>query len=178
MIAFDTSTIVLTLDPDKARPPTDPATGLLLTNCKRRVDYLISKLDQANEGILIPTPILSEYLVRAGPNRNEYIKKFLSSKNFVVGAFDQRAAIELALLNDPDLNAGVVLDDKTTWAKIKFDRQIVSIAKVHGVSCIYAGDNGLATCARANGIRAVMTWELPEPPEAPEDKQDVLPFPK
>lgn len=165
MIAFDTSTIVLTLDPDRARPPIDPSTGLPLTNCKRRVDHLISRLDGAKEVILIPTPILSEYLVRAGPNRSEYINKFLSSKNFMVGAFDERAAIELALLNDPDLNAARVLDDKTTWAKIRFDRQIISIAKVHGVSCVYTSDNGLAGCARKNGIKAVMTWELPEPPE-------------
>src|SRR5262249_10333410 len=128
MVAFDTSTIVLTLDPDRARKPLDPATLMPLTNANARVDFLISRLEDAGETILIPTPVLSEFLVRAGPNRNDYINKFVSSKNFTIAPFDQRAAIELALLNDPDLISGKVLSDTVTWAKLKFDRQVVAIA--------------------------------------------------
>jgi hypothetical protein len=164
MIAFDTSTLILSLDPDHARPPIDPTTSLPLTNCKARIDYLITKLDQSKESILVPTPVLSEVLVRAGPNKLDYINKFNTSRNFTVAPFDQRAAIELALLNDPDLNGAKSLDDQTTWAKIRLDRQVVSIAKVNGVARIYTGDKNLAACARDNGIPASMTWELPEPP--------------
>lgn len=170
MVIFDTSVIVGTLDPN-AMPPIDPQTNAPLTNFKARVEFLIKQLDGARETILIPTPVLSEFLVRAGPNKYQYIDKFIAARNFMIGSFDQRAAIDLSLLNDPDLNALKKLDDKTTWAKVKYDRQIVAIAKSQGANCIYTGDKPLAECARSNGIKAVMTWELPEPPE---DKQMSL----
>ncbi|MEK6244034.1 MAG: hypothetical protein AABM33_05980 [Pseudomonadota bacterium] len=167
MVVFDTSTILFTIDPN-TRPPLDPKTNAPLTNCRDRIEYLIKTLNQAKEVILIPTPVLSEFLVKAGPNRHEFADKFLAARNFISAPFDQRAAIELAFLNDPDLNAKKKLDDKTTKAKLKFDRQIVSIAKTNGATCIYTDDDPLATCARNNSIKAVMTWELPEPPKDPQ----------
>jgi hypothetical protein len=167
MVVFDTSCILLTLDP-KTRPPIDPKTGVALTNYKKRVDFLIQRLGNAKEEIVIPTPVLSEFLVGAGQNRHEYIEKFISSRHFTIAEFDMLAAIELALLNDPDLNSQKRLNDTLTKAKIRFDRQVISIAKVRGAKTIYAGDGPLADCARDNGIQAIMTWELPEPPE---DKQ-------
>src|SRR4051812_37025823 len=115
MVAFDTSTIVLSIDPDSLAP-LDPSTGERLTRAKERVDYLLQRLNQTKDGILIPTPVLSEFLVKAGPNKHEFLEKLIASRNFTVGSFDERAAIELALLNDPDLNSGKKLDEKATKA--------------------------------------------------------------
>jgi hypothetical protein len=164
MVVFDTSTLILAIDP-KARPPNDPRTDKPVERCKERVEHLLLTLQKARTPILIPTPVLAEYLVKAGPEKHRMLELFTDSKNFEVGPFDVKAAVELAeLLGDPDLLKKAALDQKTTKAKIKFDRQIVSIAKTKGASPLYTDDDGLATLARSNGIAAVMTWELPEPP--------------
>ena len=163
MVVFDTSTLILAIDP-KARPPNDPRTDKPVGRCKERVGHLLVTLQKARTPILIPTPVLAEYLVKAGPEKHQMLDLFTDSKNFEVGPFDVKAAVELAaLLGDPDL-LKKTLDEKTTRAKIKFDRQIVAIAKTKGASPLYTDDGGLATLARSNGIAAVMTWELPEPP--------------
>lgn len=167
MAVFDTTTLVLALDP-QARPPIDPVTGKPVNQCKERVEHLLANLTKAKTMILIPTPVLTEYLVKAGPNKHVMVERFTNSKNFEIGPFDLRAAVETAeLLGDPDL-LRKELDAKTTRAKIKFDRQIVAIAKTRSASPIYTDDVGLATIARNNGIAAIMTWELPLPPVNPQ----------
>lgn len=72
------------------------------------------------------------------------------------------------MLIDPDLQSGKKLDSITTKAKIKFDRQIIAIAKSRNAQYIYTDDEKLASCARVNGIAAIMTWELPLPPVPPQ----------
>lgn len=167
MVVFDTSALVLALDP-KARPPIDPGTGKPVEKCKERIEHLLTNLSKARTMILIPTPVLAEYLVKAGPNKQVMIEKFTNSRNFEIGQFDVKAAIETAeLLGDPDL-LKKELDDKTTKAKIKFDRQIVAIAKTRGASPIYTDDVNLAAIARNNGIAAVMTWDISLPPVDPQ----------
>jgi predicted nucleic acid-binding protein len=163
MVVFDTSTLLLLIDPD-VLPPTDQATGKPLERCKERIEHLIKELNDSRTRILIPTPVLSEFLVKAGPNKHEFLNEFLGSHSFIVGSFDQRAAIELAMLEDADLKSGKVLDNTTTKAKIKFDRQILAIAKVQGASVIYTDDEKLAKLAKNNGLDVVMTWDIPLPP--------------
>lgn len=167
MAVFDSSTLILALDP-KAKAPIDPTTDKPVEKCQKRIEFLLATLHKAKTTVLIPTPVLAEYLVRAGPEKSQMLERFSDSKNFDIASFDLKAAIELAeLLGDPDLQKKK-LNQKTTWAKVKFDRQIVSIAKTRGVSPLYTDDDGLATVARNNGIAAVMTWELPLPPEDPQ----------
>lgn len=161
MVVFDTSTIVLALDPS-AKPPTDE-NGQVVTKCKERVEHLLDTLNTSKTAILIPTPVLSEFLVGVGPNKNEYVDRINKSRNFEWGSFDVMAAVELSLLIDPDLQSNKRLNAITTKAKVKFDRQIVAIAKARGADRIYTDDIGLAERARKNGIAAVMTWELPIP---------------
>jgi hypothetical protein len=166
LVVFDTSTLVLSLDP-KARPPINESTGKPVERCKERVDLLLSNLNKSRTPILIPTPVLAEFLVKAGPEKHQMLERFTDSRNFELGNFDVKAAVEIAeLLGDPDL-LKKHLDGKTTKAKIKFDRQIVAIAKTRGASPLYTDDGGLAAVARNNGIAVVMTWEIPllaEPP--------------
>lgn len=162
MVVFDTTALALALDPT-ALPPVDPTTGKAVENCQRRMEHLIDTLSKAKNPILIPTPALAEYLVGiAGQNKQEFVDKLFASRNFEHGVFDVRAAIELSELLDSD--SGKKLDPMTTKAKVKFDRQIVAIAKVHRAFPIYTGDTTLAAVARNNGVAAVMIWEIPKPP--------------
>ena len=172
MIVFDTTTIILFIDP-KAKPPTDPNTGRLVEKCKERIEHLIDTLNKSKTRILIPTPVLSEFLVKAGDDKSKFLSEFVSSKNFLVGDFDSLAAIELAHLEDNDLKSNRKLDGLISKAKVKFDRQIVAIAKVKGAGTIYTDDGNLAKLARNNGIAPVMTWEIPLPPVEPQVALDL-----
>ena len=52
-----------------------------------------------------------------------------------------------------------------TWNEIKFDRQIVAIAKVTKVSTIYSDDENLGKLAKAQGFNVTTIRELPLPSE-------------
>jgi hypothetical protein len=167
MVVFDTSVLTLAFDPS-ARSPTDPATGKLLSEPQARIDYLIKTLSQSKQRVMIPTPVLSEYLVRAGVDKDKRLEEFTNSKVFVVAPFDMRAAVECAAIEDAGPRRNRSLTDDETKAKIKFDRQILAIAMVRGAATIYTGDVSLAAKARLNGLNAVMTWELGLPPADPQ----------
>ncbi|MDN7473470.1 type II toxin-antitoxin system VapC family toxin [Burkholderia multivorans] len=165
MVVFDTSFLALAFDNSYA-PPIDPATGKKLDRCTDRINHLIGTLSSSRQRVLIPTPVLAEYLVQGGPDKDKRLNIFASSRVFVVAAFDQRSAIECALLEDGDSRNNKRLSDNETKAKVKFDRQIIAIAKVHGALTIYTGDTNLAKRATDNGLNAVLTWEVPLPTTA------------
>lgn len=167
MIVFDTTTIILFIDP-KAKPPTDPNTDRPVERCKERIEHLIDTLSKLKTRILIPTPVLSEFLVRAGDEKAKYLSEFVGSKNFLVGDFDSVAAIELAYLEDVDLKSNRKLDVLTSKAKVKFDRQIVAIAKINRAETIYTDDGDLGKLAKNNGIDVILTRDIPLPPINPQ----------
>jgi len=165
MDVFDTSFLVLAFDPN-AKGPIDPATGQPLTHCQQRVDHLLRMLGAEKRRVLIPTPVLAEYLVRGGADKDKRLQEFIGSKSFLVAPFDLRAAIECAMIEDGDSKRiGASLSEVESKAKVKFDRQIIAIAKARGATIIYTGDLGLAACARRNKLQVVLTFELPLPPE-------------
>ena len=79
---------------------------------------------------MVPTPALSELLVKAGDAGPKYLEILARSKFFRVAEFGERAAVEAAALHrdakaDGD-KRGVT--PEANWAKVKFDRQIVARA--------------------------------------------------
>jgi hypothetical protein len=71
-----------------------------------------------------------------------------------------------------------------TWAKVKYDRQIVAIAKVCGATAIYSDDGDIEALATAAKITVVpladlrlppadaqLNLELMRPTEAPDDNE-------
>lgn len=50
------------------------------------------------------------------------------------------------------------------YQKVKFDRQIVAVARVHGAHTIYSDDQDLGRFAKNAGLKVVCTWDLPIPP--------------
>jgi len=74
--------------------------------------------------------------------------------------------VELAFLLDADgRQPKAKLAPHETWAKVKFDRQIVAIAKANGIQVIYTDDMALSAVAQANGMTPHHTCELPLPPQ-------------
>ncbi len=77
-----------------------------------------------------------------------------------------RAAVELAIMTAKDIKDGDKRAGSTaTMAKLKFDRQIVAIAKVNSGSPIYTNDENLIKFANARDVETIALWDLPLPPE-------------
>jgi hypothetical protein len=139
-----------------------------------RVDILIEELEAAGAKIIIATPVLSEFLVMAGPiDGPVYLSELTNSDVFDVKPFDVLAATEAAEMHRKAQAAGdKKAGNKSRWQVVKVDRQLVAIAKVNGVVCIYSDDDGVRKMAASAGIAAKGMRDLPLPP--PDDPQGIL----
>jgi len=163
MVAIDNTFLSLMLHPH-AKPPKDPASGKPVERIGDRIEKLLEDLDSESERIILPTPVLSEFLILAGRNGPEYLEKLSGMKNMLVKPFDQVAAVELAAVEVEDrLKEGKRAGSSSPWAKLRFDRQIVSIARTNGAKRIFSDDEDLAKFARRLNISVIRTWELPLP---------------
>ncbi len=188
MVAIDNTTLALLLHP-KAKPPNHPQTKLPLQRCKERIEQLILDLDADNERVVIPTPVLSEFLILAGKEGPEYLEKIQDARTLLVCPFDERAAVELASMELADRGkGGKKAGSEAPYQKVKFDRQIVAVARVNGAHTIYSDDEDVRKFAVKAGMKVVSTWELaippsktplldilddhPEPPTAPDGRKN------
>lgn len=106
--------------------------------------------------------------MRAGAEVSEKIIEHLQRFTvFRVESFDTRAAIEAAAMTRDYLTSRERKrgTSNATWTKIKFDRQIVAIAKVHGAKTIYSDDRDIGQIAARVKIEVVGLNDLPLPPE-------------
>jgi hypothetical protein len=112
-----------------------------------------------------PAPALSEILVRADVVAAQaMIEVFTRQARFRIEPFDTRAAIEVAAMSRADLQSGRKRGvSDATWAKVKYDRQIVAIAAVVGAERIFTDDTGLQKLAKKANIPVTGVGELPLP---------------
>ena len=176
MVVFDSSVLLLVLDPN-AKPPNDPTTGRPLDKAAGRIEYLIENLTADKEKIVIPTPVLSEVLVHAGEAMPPYLDIMNGQSAFRIAPFDQKAAIEAAIaMSDAIKRGGHRVDaanPDATKTKIKFDRQIVAIAKAEGALAVYSDDADVHSYAKHAGLDAYRTADLDLPPEDPQQSLDL-----
>ena len=175
MVVFDSSVLLLVIDPN-AKAPNDPSTGETVERAAERIEYLIKNLTTNREKIIIPTPVLSEVLVHAGDALRPYLETLNGQAAFRIAPFDQKAAIEAALAtNDAIKRGGHRVDaanPDATKTKIKFDRQIVAIAKAEGAHAVYSDDDDVHNYAARADLKAYRTAELELPPEDPQRSLD------
>ena len=178
MIVFDASVLLLLLNPETP-PPKDAATGQPVTRCKDRVEYFVAQLTKQREKIIIPTPALSETLIKAGEAAPQYLDIMRDSRFFQVSPFGPTAAVEAAeLMRQRIARFGTLKGDvPDSRAKVKFDLQIVAIARVTRATTIYTDDDGLQKLARSIGITAQGVASFPLPPENPQMALDFSPNP-
>ena len=170
MVVADTATLLFILQPDASAPLGDD--GQPIPKCRERVELLLNNLSDAGVRVVVPTPVLAELMVSAGPGKVQVLGEISHSSAFSVVSFDQIAAVECACLNDPTM--GKKLGPKDTKAKVKFDRQILAIAKVAGAHTLYTDDKKLIARATANGLKAVRMQDLPLPPEPPQGELELV----
>ncbi|MGB8261050.1 MAG: hypothetical protein WCE75_11895 [Terracidiphilus sp.] len=165
MVSVDAGVLSLLLYPG-AKPPSDPSTKQPVERAHERVEQLIDDLDAAKERIIIPAPALSEFLVLAGPDGPQYLSEISLLSHVSVQPFDQMAAVELAAMELTARAKGAKrhpLPSTTPWQKVKLDRQIVAISKLHRCKAIYSDDSDVRGIAEDIGIKTISTWELALP---------------
>lgn len=129
-----------------------------------KLDALVALLSKERTTILIPTPAFTELLVGAGKAREQYFRDLSSNSNFRIEPFGPKAAMECALLlaeawTKPEQR-------RVTHTKVKFDWQIVAIAKSRNASAIYSDDPDLKRAAARVQIPVHTTDSLPMPESA------------
>jgi predicted nucleic acid-binding protein len=165
VVIFDSAVLLLALDAS-AQIPNDPATRKPVDKGRERVEHLIDTLSDGRTRILIPAPVLAEVLVHAGAATAQIVAKFRTVTGLIVGDFDSVAAVECAQLTGAAIVAGRkrgAAKDQP-WQKVKIDRQIVAIAKVHNAETFFTCDSGLAALAEAEGFTVKHLADLPLPP--------------
>lgn len=161
-VIFDTSFLIPLLDPR--------VKGIGEVDAK--LSHLIDTLDKQRDVVIIPTPVLSETLIGAGDAAPQYLEILSKTPRFRIASFGPRAAVEAAARHREALQAGDKKEGVESWAKVKFDRQIIAIAKVEGADRIYSNDADIRRFGRAEGLEVVRLQDLPDPPEKTPDLFD------
>ncbi len=168
-LVVDSSALALLINPDST-PPNDPSTGQPVVKAQERIKGFINQLS-TSDTLIVPTPVLAELLVKAENDAPQLLEQLKGLSRLRVRPFDERAAVELAMMTREALKAGDKRGgSQQPWQKVKFDRQIVAIARVAEATQIYADDKDLADFARGLGMDAVSTWDL----EIPEDDKNLF----
>lgn len=111
---------------------------------------MIDALSVEGATVIIPTPALAKVLTEAPTVAQAYLEQIQRCACFQIRPFDDKAAIELAhLLGTPQQTE-----------LLKFDRQIVAIAKVYGATTLYADEPEVVEFAIACGLRAIRFTDL------------------
>ncbi|MEI8177078.1 hypothetical protein [Aestuariivirga sp.] len=162
MVVIDATILLLMLRPETPIPNKDS-----VDRPRERISFLVKQLDKSKTKIIVPTPALSEALVRVGASASQEIIAHLNRYSvFSIQDFDTRAAIEVAAMTREAQKTGNKRgSSNASWAKVKFDRQIVAIARVHKASTIYSDDQDIAGLCRGSAISVLSIGELPLPPE-------------
>jgi hypothetical protein len=173
MVVLDATMLTLLINPDSG-VPLDSATNKPVESIKERIAHFVEQHEKAKTKIGIPTPALSEVLVRAGSAAVATVEKIKSFAVFEILPFDEICAIEVALMTKNAIDQGTKKSGSDEpWAKVKYDRQIMAIARVRRATAIYTDDKNLKALAISLGVAAISISDLPLPPEK---AQQELPF--
>jgi predicted nucleic acid-binding protein len=164
---FDSSLMLLVTDdvaavPAAPTPIDDPG-----AEARERLNFLIETLDDQRIDVVVPTPVLTELLVSARRDAGDTLKVLNGLARLRVEGFGQRAAIECAeMLRRVPHGSG-------RRSKVKFDHQIVAIAKVVGATIVYSDDNDVKVLCEREGIDRKGVWDLPARPVDAQRKLDL-----
>ncbi|MGJ0479968.1 type II toxin-antitoxin system VapC family toxin [Pantoea agglomerans] len=142
-VILDTNILVpLLSEIDNDYRLSDPVVGSEVTEVKRRAEALLDRIERLNGTIIIPTPVLAEYLVGIRkPHQQEKINLIRAVSCFETVPFDELAAIECASI--PTMQELRKISSEGTANKVKFDRQIIAIALAISADEVWTHDKGV-----------------------------------
>jgi predicted nucleic acid-binding protein len=119
-----------------------------------------------NGCIVIPSPVLSEIIVKVPDKTDALLKQIKTSPWLRVEGFDSAAAVELGIRTSRAIAAGDKREGlQCDWTKIKFDRQIIAIAIVANADVVISDDGDIAAIGERWGVKVQGIDELPLPAE-------------
>lgn len=151
-VAFDASVLIDLFNPG------------LKGDRRAKLDNLVAELQKSRTKILIPTPALTELMIRAGRAREAIHQKLSLKSVFQITSFDSRAAMECALLIEEALDSSIKRQVSRT--KFKFDWLIVAIAAAHDATAVYSDDADIALYGKRANLIVIKTDDLPLPASA------------
>jgi predicted nucleic acid-binding protein len=161
---FDATFMTLLTDNLALAPAPPPGAH---DSARDRLDYLLETLDDERVDIVLPTPVLAELLSFGRVDFEATLARLKGLARIRIEAFGERAALECGLmLRDTGRGRG----PKT---KVKFDHQIVAIAKVIGADVVYSDDEDVQKLCTREGLTCFGVWHLPS---RPVDPQSSLPL--
>ena len=119
-VLVDTNALIYLLDKRSPR------------NIQDRLKGLIEDIDKTRGQLIIPTLVVTEYLVGAGSAGKALLDALMSSRFVLVAPFDHVAAEECAAMQaiaNATGNKRHPLGRNTAWQKVKVDRQIVASSR-------------------------------------------------
>lgn len=152
-VLFDTNALIQLLD-----PRTKPA-------IRDKLKGLLQEIEKSRGQVIIPTPVIAEYLVNAGSAGKTLLSTLLQSRNVTIAPFDHLAAEASAAMHVAARAQGHKrhpLPQDADWQKVKVDRQIVAIAKARATQ-IVADDRDIHALASAESIPVRTVASLPIP---------------
>jgi predicted nucleic acid-binding protein len=159
LAVFDTTFLALLTDGLAAAPSPPPGTQ---DTARERLDYLLETLDDERTSIVVPTPVLAELLSFERVSFEGALRILKQLDRIRIEAFGERAALECAeMLRRTGRGSG----PKT---KVKFDHQIVAIAKVVGADVVYSDDKGVQALCERMSLPCFGVWTLPPRPVDPQ----------
>jgi len=130
---------------------THPGTKNALERVSERAQAFVAEAERKNALIIIPTPVLSEFLIGVEISKyQEYLDVLNGSACFEIVDFDTAAAIECAQLPDRKELAQISPDQYAK--KLTYDRQIVAIALAAMANEVWSHDDSLRKIASSRGL--------------------------
>ncbi len=129
-----------------------------------KIFNLIENLSKTNTIVGIPAPSWAEFIIKTDQATKDAIALVKGLPNLRVLPFDEASACEAALILRGALaTTGKKGHSESDWQKIKFDRQILAIARVKNAAAIYTDDENLIKEANRVGQATIQTSEIPVP---------------
>jgi predicted nucleic acid-binding protein len=171
---FDAGFLYILFD-DKAKVPRDKFGTPFVDRAQDRIDFLVQTMSSRRDKIIIPTPALAEFLLLANDRYSDYLTIIRRKSVFEIAGFDDPETVELVEHwrkhgDSKRLKPGT----PETWAKLKYDRQILAIAATRRVECIYSTDSDLKRFADQLGKPCFNLGDLPLPPPS-QTRLDLVP---
>lgn len=176
IVALDATALILLLD-DQANGPLDASTNRPVQNTTGRMTYLASQVSKARGRLVIPAPAFAEAIVKIEPSAVQQHLTIIERSRFIrIAEFNKLAALELAAMQRSLIDTfprRLRKSETSTRSKVKFDQQIVSIAKVERADVLVSDDDGLVAFAKHFRLKTLGIKDLDEPPS---DAQGTLPL--
>lgn len=133
----------------------------------KKLDYLLQTAQEKRQKIIIPTPVMAEFLAHIDSNtaRTSFLQQLRRSAAVSIEPFDEPAAIEASEIGKLRPEAGA---DKPYKQKIKVDAQIVAVAKTHCAILIVSGDKDIRNLGTFAEITVKKIDDLDLPPQDPQ----------